>query len=728
MGSHSSSSSGGGGEGRGGRGAGGRRPSPPPPPPRGEPRRGEGEGEGEGEEEEEDDDVDLAQVLAYLLGRDGAAQGGARAGPGDPPDSDEEPWDGGGADSDPAPAPPPPDTRGLAGHELRLQLELALGRGAGPGPTEESLPRLLRQREWGRCRNGSFSPGEKTRLGSHFLPNHVTFADSYPKKAFCGVFSDDGSVFVSASQDQTLRFYESRPGGEGLRLFRASRARDVGWSVLDVAFTPDGAHCLYSSWSDYIHVYDIYGDGDNHTALDLRPEEHRFAVFSLAVGPGGREVVGGANDGCLYVYDRELQRRVLRVAAHEDDVNAVALAGEGQLLLSGGDDGVCRAWDRRSLGEGRPRPVGLLAGHRDGITFLHPRGDGRYLVTNSKDQTAKLWDLRRPAGPGGLAAARRAVARQSWDYRWQRAPRRGEGAGALPGDTSLVTFRGHAVLQTLLRARLSPGGGLFLGAGSAEGAVLVYDVLTGAGRAAADQITGPVCGTSAGTRTGGCWPAPRGTAASAFGPIGSRRTRTWTGAAPPPPNKALRPPTAVLGSPLFPKAHALVLAALVGLEPGLRARADPHSLLASPHNLLRRERLVASAGGWTSLFLGALLVAALPLVRPGGAALGRALGRWLVGVAMARSAPRFFALLEAVTGRCVSPAPLGLLLLPHGDPRSCRANGHRWEGVRRLPPGLCLGSLRPGIGRGSLGFGAAPVPAAQGVGQEGGASLAEAGP
>ncbi|XP_074424188.1 DDB1- and CUL4-associated factor 11 isoform X4 [Larus michahellis] len=485
MGSHSSSAGGGGA---------GDRPPPPPPPPRGEPEgpdpeeeeeeEGEGEREEE-EEEEEEEDVDLAQVLAYLLrrGRAGPARGGGGARR-DPPDSEEEeeeeeePWGGGGAGHDP-PAPPPPDTRVLDGHELKAQLELAGGRGlGGAGPAERSLPRLLRQREWGRCRNGGFSAGEKTRLSSHFLPNRVVFTDTYPQKAFCGLFSPDGSLFVSACQDQTLRLYEWR--GEGLRLFRASRGRDVGWSILDVAFSPDASQCLYSSWSDYIHVYDIYGDGDNHTALDLRPEERRFAVFSLAVGPDGREVVGGANDGCLYVYDREVQRRTLRVEAHEDDVNAVALGdGAGQLLLSGGDDGVCRAWDRRCLGEGRPRPVGLLAGHRDGITFLHPRGDGRYLVSNSKDQTAKLWDLRRPAGPGGLAAARRAVARQSWDYRWQRAPPRAMATAPLPGDSSLMTYRGHAVLHTLLRCRLAPPPGLFLAAGSASGAVLVYDVLSG---------------------------------------------------------------------------------------------------------------------------------------------------------------------------------------------------------------------------------------------------------
>ncbi|XP_050195098.1 DDB1- and CUL4-associated factor 11, partial [Myiozetetes cayanensis] len=165
-------------------------------------------------------------------------------------------------------------------------------------------------------------------------------------------------------------------------------------------------------------------------------------------------------------------------AAHEDDVNAVAVGDpSGQLLLSGGDDGLVRNWDRRCLPGG---PTGVLAGHRDGVTFLHPRGDGRYVVSNSKDQSAKLWDLRRPAGPGGVEAARRAVAKQNWDYRWQRAPPHARQATPLPGDASLVTFRGHVVLQTLVRCRLAPPGAApALAAASADGDVLVYDVLSG---------------------------------------------------------------------------------------------------------------------------------------------------------------------------------------------------------------------------------------------------------
>ncbi|XP_068854677.1 DDB1- and CUL4-associated factor 11 [Aphelocoma coerulescens] len=455
---------GGGGAGRGrrgeGRGEGGRAG--------GDPREGGGGARGEG--------LDL-QELEELLRR--AQRGGLR----DPPlDSDgsesdpeaeaepeaeeeeEEEGGGGAAQEGPAAAPPPP---GPALRELRWEL-----RGGGGAAPERNLPRLLREREWGR----SFSREERSQLSSHFLPNHAAALQPHPHKVFCGIFSDCGRRFLSACQDHTLRLFEVT--GEGLRVLRATRGRQVGWSILDVAFSPDGSQGLYCSWSSAVHVFDLHGDGDAHTALELRPPERRFAVFALAVAPDGREVLAAANDGCVYVYDRQAQRRVLRVPAHEDDANALALGdASGQLVLSGGDDGVCRAWDRRCLPEG---PAGVLAGHRDGLTFLHARGDGRYVVSNSKDQSAKLWDLRRPSGPAALAAARRAVARQSWDYRWQRAPRNARRATPLPGDASLVTFRGHVVLHTLLRCRLAPPGGApVLAAGSAEGAVLVYDVTTG---------------------------------------------------------------------------------------------------------------------------------------------------------------------------------------------------------------------------------------------------------
>lgn len=68
----------------------------------------------------------------------------------------------------------------------------------------------------------------------------------------------------------------------------------------------------------------------------------------------------------------------------------------------------------------------MLAGHMDGITYIDPRGDGRYLITNSKDQTIKLWDMRAFSDHNGELNTRKAVANQTWDYRWQRVPKRRE--------------------------------------------------------------------------------------------------------------------------------------------------------------------------------------------------------------------------------------------------------------------------------------------------------------
>lgn len=81
-------------------------------------------------------------------------------------------------------------------------------------------------------------------------------------------------------------------------------------------------------------------------------------------------------------------------------------------------------WDRRTLNDGRPKPVGVLAGHMDGVTYIDSRGDGRHLISNSKDQSIKLWDIRRFSSEAAINNTLRAVHEQTWDYRWQEVPKK----------------------------------------------------------------------------------------------------------------------------------------------------------------------------------------------------------------------------------------------------------------------------------------------------------------
>lgn len=77
-------------------------------------------------------------------------------------------------------------------------------------------------------------------------------------------------------------------------------------------------------------------------------------------------------------------------------MNAVAFAdSSSQLLFSGSDDALCKVWDRRTLREDRPQPVGQLAGHRDGITFIHSKVGVLlvfYHATNEKIPES-LWEV-----------------------------------------------------------------------------------------------------------------------------------------------------------------------------------------------------------------------------------------------------------------------------------------------------------------------------------------------
>ncbi|OQR72883.1 DDB1- and CUL4-associated factor 11-like [Tropilaelaps mercedesae] len=329
------------------------------------------------------------------------------------------------------------------------------------------------------------SLGDRCYLGCQVIPNRRRRENTikYRDKAFCGTFEKNGNLFITTAQDCVVRIYDTtgdRPIGR-----KSIHATDVGWSILDTSVSPDGCFFVYSSWCANLYLCRVEGQSEDSTSLKLIPLDNRFCVFSLKFSANGEEILCGASDTSLYVYSLTAQKRTLRIPAHDDEVNAVCFADRSShILFTGGDDGLVKVWDRRVLNEADARPVGVFAGHRNGVTFVDSKGDGRYLVSNSKDQSIKLWDVRHFARSEGIEATQRAVAGQRWDYRWQPVPisQRVAHIAPLPGDVSIMTYRGHTVLQTLIRCRFSPTfttGQRYIYTGCASGRVHIYDVLTG---------------------------------------------------------------------------------------------------------------------------------------------------------------------------------------------------------------------------------------------------------
>lgn len=351
----------------------------------------------------------------------------------------------------------------------------------------ENLLKMLKKREYKTCVSSSFSSGEKCRLANNFIPNKSipissSKTTSIDGKLYCGIHSRDGNYFISCSQDKYIRIYDTKNGK--FKLINTIVGRDVGWSILDAQFTPNNEHFVYSSWSPTIYLSSVNGDCDSQVAISLNPTVSRFCLFSLAVTSDNRLILGGSNDGHIYSYDLQADVQLLRIPAHNYDVNSIAFADpSSQLLYSGGDDGVINVWDIRTLSEPNPKPVGFLAGHVDGITFIDSRNDGRHLISNSKDQTIKLWDIRAFSTKTTQATCLNALHNMAWDYRWQEVPSLLYCANhKIEGDSSLMTYRGHVVVKTLIRCRFSPSfstGQRYIYCGSGHGKAIIYDSLTG---------------------------------------------------------------------------------------------------------------------------------------------------------------------------------------------------------------------------------------------------------
>ncbi|GAB6029064.1 DDB1- and CUL4-associated factor 11 [Chamberlinius hualienensis] len=373
---------------------------------------------------------------------------------------------------------PEPPLHKINKSELKQETLLMCGEMVKRGYRQpNSVCKMIQKRETGVPGASSFSGANRRFICQKFLPNKGNVIQQYENKVFCGTHSADGSVFVTAGQDSRIRLYNS--ADNRYNHLQTIDARDVGWSILDTAISPDGRNLVYSTWSECMYLCSVGDLNELHEALPLAPDDRRFCIFSLVFSADGRQVIGGANDECLYIYDIELKKSI-KISAHEDDINAVAFADStSQILYSGSDDGLCKVWDRRVLNESKPKPVGILAGHKAGLTYVDPRGDGRHLITNSKDQTIKLWDMR-VFSPYDRSSMSRIG--PHWDYRCDRVPVESMGQKKLNCDTSLMTYKGHRVLRTLIRCHFSPAfttGQRYIYTGCASGCILIYDILTG---------------------------------------------------------------------------------------------------------------------------------------------------------------------------------------------------------------------------------------------------------
>ncbi|EXJ85611.1 hypothetical protein A1O1_05977 [Capronia coronata CBS 617.96] len=314
----------------------------------------------------------------------------------------------------------------------------------------------------------------------------------YDSRAYSGQFSDDGNFFFSCTQNFKVRMYDTSNPYEW-KYYKTVDYPFGQWTITDATLSPDNKFLAYSSIRHTVCLAPTDPtDHSDHTLLDFTNfapgsgmgrqtygymGRHGFGIWSLRFSGDGREIVAGTSDHSVVVYDLERRQSTVRLSNHDDDVNAVCFGDKmsPHILYSGSDDQTLRVWDRRSMADGRP--AGIFVGHTEGLTYVDSKGDGRYVLSNGKDQMMKLWDLRKMISPNEFARIDLHAYTTNFDYRFS--PYDEDDYVPNPKDCSVVTFRGHSVLKTLIRCHFSPPGSSnsrYVYSGSEDGKVYIWNL------------------------------------------------------------------------------------------------------------------------------------------------------------------------------------------------------------------------------------------------------------
>ncbi|WP_428011548.1 protein kinase domain-containing protein [Baaleninema sp.] len=262
--------------------------------------------------------------------------------------------------------------------------------------------------------SGSFQTLGIIALKNGVLLNERSVHESWVKAI---AFTPDGNTIVTASQDTTIRLWDTRTGIRKLTLNNHTKA------VNDIVISADG-HIIVSASDDRtIRVWDLRSGRVLHTL-----QGHTGAVTSLALSADASTLVSGGEDKTLRVWNVRQGVQIRALTGHEAGVRSVALSPDGTTIASSGADNTVRLWnvfpgaeiDRLEntqvdvstvlfAPDGRYLVGGgdeiylwnvktgereyVFRGHRGQVSALAFASNGRQLVSGGVDKTVKLWEM-----------------------------------------------------------------------------------------------------------------------------------------------------------------------------------------------------------------------------------------------------------------------------------------------------------------------------------------------
>ncbi|XP_043825125.1 apoptotic protease-activating factor 1 isoform X1 [Dromiciops gliroides] len=189
----------------------------------------------------------------------------------------------------------------------------------------------------------------------------------------CVAFSPDGSSFLTSSDDQTIRLWETRKVCKNSAIMLKQE--------VDVVFREDEVIVLAI---DNIRRLQLINGKTGHT--DYLSEAQKPRISCCCLSPGLRYLALGEEDGSVKILELPNGREFRSRMGHEKAVRRVQFTSEGRTLISSSDDSTVQVWNWQS------EEFVFLKAHQEPVKDFRLLQNPR-LLTWSFDGTVKVWNI-----------------------------------------------------------------------------------------------------------------------------------------------------------------------------------------------------------------------------------------------------------------------------------------------------------------------------------------------
>ena len=195
--------------------------------------------------------------------------------------------------------------------------------------------------------------------------------------------TSDGTYAISAADDRSLRVWSLETGAE-LHVLRGHGAKVVG-----LATTIEGQSVISGSRDDTLRAWPLLSQHATEPVSGRVIAHDAYWLRAITLTPDGCQVIGGADDCSIKVWEVETGKQTRLFQGHADWINGLAVTADARRVVSASDDQTIKIWDLSSaIRRSEPK------GHKERVRALVSTADGSLAVSTSDDHKMKIWNLK----------------------------------------------------------------------------------------------------------------------------------------------------------------------------------------------------------------------------------------------------------------------------------------------------------------------------------------------